>query len=69
MFANDETLDYCAELEYKAWYAGLSLTEKAAVDILARDRFIAFGLLKTRSNSHNKIKSDFSDDFTKGSDN
>ena len=28
-----------------------------------------FGLLKTRSNSHDKIKLDLSDDFTKGSDN
>ena len=48
VFANDKTLDYCVELEYKARYAGLSLTEKATVDILAHDRFIAFGLLKTK---------------------
>ena len=39
------------------------------MDILAWDRFIAFGLLKTSSNSHDKIKSDLSNDFTKGSDN
>jgi hypothetical protein len=30
---------------------------------------MAYGLLKTSSNSHNKIKSDLLDDFTKGSDN
>ncbi len=30
---------------------------------------MAYGLLKTSSNSHGKIKSDLSDDFTKGSDN
>ncbi len=37
--------------------------------ILARERFVAFGLLKTAGASHNKIKSDLSDDYTKGSDN
>ncbi len=30
---------------------------------------MAYGLLKISSNSHKKIKSDLSDDFTKGSDN
>jgi hypothetical protein len=30
---------------------------------------MAYGLLKTSSNSHNKIKSDLLDDFTKGSNN
>jgi hypothetical protein len=56
-------------LQYKQSYAGLGPTEKAAVDVLAGDRFIAFGLLKTSSNSHEKIKIDLSDDYTKGSDN
>ena len=37
--------------------------------VLARKQFIAFGLLKTSSSSHDKIKSDLLDDFTKGSDN
>ena len=30
---------------------------------------MAFGLLKTAGSSHDKIKSDLSDDFTKGTDN
>ena len=30
---------------------------------------MAYGLLKTSSNLHNKIKSDLLDDFIKGSDN
>ena len=68
-FANDKTLDYCAELQYKKSYALLGVTEQDAVDVLARDRFMAFGLLKTSSSSHDKIKSDLSDDYTKGSDN
>ena len=42
---------------------------KIVVTNLARDRFIAYGMLKMSSNAHNKIKSDLSDDFTKGSDN
>ena len=69
VFANDNTLDYCAQLEYKQSYAALSPLEQAAVDILARERFMAFGLLKTAGSSHDKIKSDLSDEFTKGSDN
>ena len=38
------------------------------MDILAHDSFIALGLLKTSSISHDKIKLNLSDDFTKGSD-
>ena len=30
---------------------------------------MAYGLLKTSSTTHDKIKSDLSDDFTRGSDN
>ena len=69
VFANDKTLEYCAQLEYKQTYAASSPSEQAAVKILARERFMAFGLLKTAGASHDKIKSDLSDDFTKGSDN
>ena len=69
VFANDKTLDYCAQLEHKKSYAALGPPEQAAVDILARERFMAFGLLKTAGSSHDKIKSDLSDDFTKGTDN
>ncbi len=43
--------------------------KKTVVTNLARDRFIAYGMLKTSSNAHGKIKSDLSDDFTKGRDN
>ncbi len=69
VFANDKTLDYCANLEYKKSFAVLGPTEQAAIKVLARERFMAFGLLKTAGSSHDKIKSDLSDDFTKGSDN
>jgi hypothetical protein len=69
VFANDKTLDYCANLEYKKLFAVLGPTEQAAIKVLARERFMAFGLLKTAGSSHDKIKSDLSDDFTKGSDN
>ena len=51
VFANDKTLDYYVELEYKAQYVHSGW------------------LLKTSRNSHDKIKLDFLDDFTKGSDN
>ena len=57
-FANDRTLDYCAELEHKQPYETLTAAEKAGVDIQARDRFMAYGLLKTSSNLHDKIKAD-----------
>ena len=64
-----QVLDYCAQLEYKKSYAALGPPEQAAVDILYRERFMAFGLLKTAGASHDNIKSDLSDDYTKGSDN
>ncbi len=43
--------------------------DKIVVTNLARDRFIAYRMLNMSSNAHDKIKSDLSDDFTKGSDN
>jgi hypothetical protein len=67
VFAKDRTLDYCAELEHKKSYDALTTTEKAEVDTLARDRFMTYGLLKTSSNSNDKVKLDLSDDFIKGS--
>jgi hypothetical protein len=69
VFADDKTLTYCSELEYKLPYSQLTDAEKIVVTNLARDRFIAYRMLKTSSNAHDKIKSDLSDDFTKGSNN
>jgi hypothetical protein len=69
VFANDKTLEYCTQLEYKQTYAASSPSEQAVVKILAREQFMKFGLLKTAGASHNKINSNLSDDFTKGSDN
>jgi hypothetical protein len=69
VFGQDKVLDYCAKLEFKSPYKGLSTNEKTVVKIQAQERFMAYGLLKTSSNSHDKIKSDFLDDFTKGSNN
>jgi hypothetical protein len=65
-FANDKTLDYCAQLKYKKLYQALEDDEKVIVDGLARDRFIGFGLLKTSSNKHDHLKNALSDDYTKG---
>ncbi len=69
MFGHDKILDYCAELEFNAPYHRLTTTEQTVVEIQARERFMAYGLLKTSSNSHDKIKSDLLDDFMKGSNN
>ncbi len=69
VFANNKTLTYCLELEYKRPYSQLTNAEKTVDINLARDRFIAYGMLKTSSNAHNKIRLDLSDDFTKGSNN
>jgi hypothetical protein len=68
-FTHNNTLTYCAELESKKPYSSFTADEKAVVEDLARDRFIAYGMLKTSSNSHDKIKSDLSGDFTKGANN
>jgi hypothetical protein len=67
-FANDKTLDYCAQLKYTKNYQALSGAEKLIVDGLARDRFIGFALLKTSSNKHDHLKNALSDDYTKGDD-
>ncbi len=67
VFANDRTLDYCAELENKKSYNARNATEIAVVDVLARDRFMANGLFKTISTANDKVKSDLLDYFTKGS--
>ncbi len=69
MFGHDKILDYCAELEFKAPYQGLSTTEQTVVEIQAQERFMVYVLLRTSSNSHDKIKSSLLDDFTKGSNN
>jgi hypothetical protein len=69
VFGQDKILDYCAEMEFKSPYNGLSTAEQAEVEIQAREQFMVYGLLKTSSNSHDKVKSDLSDDFTKGSNN
>ena len=55
VFGQDKILDYCAELEFKSPYNGLSTAEKKVVDIQARERFMAYGLLKTSSTNHDKI--------------
>ncbi len=69
VFANDKMLTYCLELEYKLPNSQLTNAKKTVVTNLACDRFIAYGMLKMSSNIHNKIKSDLSDDLTKGSNN
>ncbi len=69
MLGHNKILDYCAELEFKAPYQGLTTTEQTVVEIQARERFMVYGLLKISSNSQDKIKSDLLDDFTRGSDN
>ncbi len=57
------------ELEYKLPYNQLTNADKIVATNLARDMFIAYRMLRTNSNTQDKIKSDLSDDFTKGSDN
>jgi hypothetical protein len=56
VFGHDKILDYCAELKFMAPYQGLSTTEHTVVEIQARERFMVYRLLKTSSNSHDKIK-------------
>jgi len=36
VFANNKTLEYCAQLEYKQTYAAKSPSEQATVNILSR---------------------------------
>jgi len=69
VFANDKTLDYCAQLLHKQPYEALGTADKKIVVEQARDRFIAFGLLRTSNKEHDHLKSALSDDFAKDQDN
>ena len=68
-FADDRTREYCAQDEFKSSYDSLSADDKAKVDDSARDRFIAYGLLRTSGKEHDHLKHALSDDFAKGGDN
>ena len=63
VFSNDRTREYCAQDEYKTSYDSLAPDEKAKVDDSARERFIAYGLLRTSSKDHDHLKHALSDDF------
>ena len=54
---------------HKATYTSLRSDEQEAVRVSARERFLAYALIKTSNSKHDKIKDDLSDDYTKGSDN
>jgi len=45
VFGQDKILDYCAELEFKSQWNGLSTAERKVVEIQAREQFMAYGLL------------------------
>ena len=68
VFANDKTRDYCAQLQYKMSYLALGSAEKKIVDEQARDRFIAFGVLKTSNKDHDHLKNALWDDYAKDQD-
>jgi hypothetical protein len=40
VFGHDKILDYCAELEFKVPYQGLSTAEQTVVEIQAQERFM-----------------------------
>ena len=69
VFANDKTLDYCAQLLHKQPYEALATADKKIVAENARDRFIAYGLLRTSNKEHDHLKNALSDDFAKDQDN
>ena len=68
VFANDKTLDYCAQLLHKQPYEALATADKKIVAENARDRFIAYGLLRTSNKEHDHLKNALSDDFANGDD-
>ncbi len=61
--------EYCAMEAHKATYTSLRFDKQEAVRVSARERFLLYALIKTSNSKHDKIKDDFSDDYTKGSDN
>ena len=61
--------EYCAQVTYTKSYSQLTPDEQDKARVAAKERFLAYALMKTSSNTHEKIKADLSDDFTKGTDN
>ncbi len=61
--------EYCAQNAYAKSYSLLTPDEQDKARATAKERFLAYALMKTSSNTHKKIKTDLSDDFTKGTDN
>ena len=56
----------CAQNAYAKSYLLLTPDEQDKARAAAKERFLAYALMKTSSNTHKKIKTDLSDDFTKG---
>ncbi len=42
VFGHNKILNYCAELDFKAPYQGLSTTEQTVVEIQAQERFMVY---------------------------
>jgi hypothetical protein len=61
--------EYCAQVTYTKSYSQLTPDEQDKARVAAKERFLAYALMKTSSNTHKKIKVDLSDDFTKGTNN
>ena len=59
-------LTHAVLLAYSISYLQLTPDEQDKARIAAKERFLAYALMKTSSNSHKKFKADLSDDFTKG---
>jgi hypothetical protein len=68
-FDFEKIWEYCALEAHKAAYTLLKPDEQEAVRVSAWERFLSYALIKTSNSKHNKIKDDFLDDYTKGSDN
>ena len=61
--------EYCAQNAYAKSYSLLTPDEQDKARAAAKECFLAYALMKTSSNTHEKIKADLSDDFTKGTNN
>jgi hypothetical protein len=69
-FAQDKTLEYCAQDKYKAAYNQLQADKQNqnTVQEDAREPLLAYTIIKTSNQVHGKIKADLANDYTKGSD-
>jgi hypothetical protein len=68
-FDFEKIWEYCSQVAHSKSYNKLTLEKQESVTGIAKERLLAYALLRMSSNNNDKIKLDLFDDFTKGNNN